>query len=297
MLWKLTSYLRELYVLWERTTSLSSKDNNNSYGEGVKLLPFLTLIKFYKMKNKVQHKDMVFILNSQTAPLSFMLNSRNTKANPLFYWDEDKGINRPLRYAKNQKTPFEDEQDGNAILEPIIFEDGALVAPKTNPVLQEFLLHHPGFGTTYSLLDNEKDAAVEVENINMQADALIEAKSLELETLLSIARVQLGMNTDKFSVAEIRRDVMMFAKNYPSDFLEAVSDPELSVNDIVARAFNDGILRFRNGNKDVYMNLPGNKTKLMTLPIGSDHIDSVTSLLKSDDGLPTLKLIEDNLTE
>jgi len=249
------------------------------------------------MKNKVQHKDMVFLLNSQTTPLSFMLNSRNTKANPLFYWDEDKGINRPLRYAKNQKTPFEDDQDGNAILEPIIFEDGALVAPKTNPVLQEFLLHHPGFGTTYSLLDNEKDAAVEVENINMQADALIEAKSLELETLLSIARVQLGMNTDKFSVAEIRRDVMMFAKNYPSDFLEAVSDPELSVNDIVARAFNDGILRFRNGNKDVYMNLPGNKTKLMTLPIGSDHIDSVTSLLKSDDGLPTLKLIEDNLTE
>jgi len=34
--------------------------------------------------------------------------------------------NRPLRYARNQKSPFEDEQDGNVILEPIVFEDGML---------------------------------------------------------------------------------------------------------------------------------------------------------------------------
>ena len=52
-----------------------------------------------------------------------MLPSRNTKRYPLLWFDEDKGVNRPLRYAINQKTPFEDEQDGNAIVEPIIFED------------------------------------------------------------------------------------------------------------------------------------------------------------------------------
>ena len=31
------------------------------------------------------------------------------------WYDEDKNVNRVLRYAVNQKTPFEDEQDGNAI--------------------------------------------------------------------------------------------------------------------------------------------------------------------------------------
>ena len=49
-----------------------------------------------------------------------MLNSRNTRRSPLLYFDEEKGVNRPLRYARNQKTPFEDDQDDNIILEPIV---------------------------------------------------------------------------------------------------------------------------------------------------------------------------------
>ena len=59
-----------------------------------------------------------------------MLNSRNTSSNPLMHWDGSQ--NRALRYAKNQKSPFEDEQDGQLVLEPIVFEDGSLVVPKTN---------------------------------------------------------------------------------------------------------------------------------------------------------------------
>ena len=250
------------------------------------------------MKNKnVESKDMVFILTRKNPPLSFMLNSRNTKSNPLFYWDEEQGINRSLRYAKNQRSPFEDEQDGTAIIEPIIFNDGSLFVQRTNPTLQKFMLCHPSYGKTYKLLDNEVDASKQIDDINLQADALIEAKSLSIEMLLSVARVHLGLNTDKFSMPEIKRDVLLFAKNYPKDFLDAVNDPELSVNDIVARAFNEGLIRFRNSNKDVFMNINSNKNKLMTLPIGADPIESVSALLKSDDGLPTLELIKKHLEE
>ena len=46
------------------------------------------------------------------------------------YFDERQELNRALRYARNQKSPFEDEQDGNAIVEPIVFEDGFLSVPK-----------------------------------------------------------------------------------------------------------------------------------------------------------------------
>ena len=69
---------------------------------------------------KIQRKDRVYILKSHSTPLSFMLNSRNTRRSPLLYFDEEKGVNRPLRYARNQKTPFEDDQDDNIILEPIV---------------------------------------------------------------------------------------------------------------------------------------------------------------------------------
>jgi hypothetical protein len=35
-----------------------------------------------------------------------------------------------LGTLRNQRSPFEDEQDGNAVLEPVIFEDGFLNVPK-----------------------------------------------------------------------------------------------------------------------------------------------------------------------
>ena len=245
-----------------------------------------------KKKNAIP-KDMVFVLNQENAPLSFMLNSRNSSSNPLLYWDGEQ--NRALRYAKNQKSPFEDEQDGNFILEPIIFEDGSLVVPKTNPSLQQFLTCHPGFNKVFSLLDLEQEAQDDVDILTMEVDALIKAKELSLDMTLSVARVQLGLNVDKISTVEIKRDILVYARNYPEDFLIAIQDPNLSVQDTIAKCFNETILRLRNKNRDVYINLPSNKTKLMTLPIGEEKNYAVAAFLKSDDGLPTLKMLEDHL--
>jgi len=236
---------------------------------------------------------MIFVLNQTNPPLSFMLNSRNSSSNPLMHWDGSQ--NRALRYAKNQKSVFEDEQDGNFILEPIVFEDGSLVVPKTNPALQKFLMYHPGFNKTFSLLDHEKDAKEDVDVLNMEVDALIKAKELSLDMMLSIARVELGLNVDKISTVEIKRDVLVFARNYPEDFLIALQDPSLSVQDTIARCFDETILRLRNKNRDVFINLPNNKTKLLTLPIGEDKNYAVATFLKTDDGLPTLKMLEKHL--
>jgi hypothetical protein len=246
------------------------------------------------MKNKKnQPQDMVFVLNRKNAPLSFMLNSRNTSSNPLMHWDGTQ--NRALRYAKNQKSPFEDEQDGQLVLEPIIFEDGSLFVPKTNPALQQFLMYHPGFNKTFSLLDNEKDAKEDIEVLNMEVDALIKAKELSLDMMVTIARVQLGVDVDKTSTPEIKRDVLVYARNYPEDFLMTIQDPSLKVQDTVARCFEETILRMRNKNRDVYINLPKNKSRLLTLPIGEDRNYAVANYLKTDDGLPTLKMLESHL--
>ena len=57
-------------------------------------------------------KDRVYKLTKDRTPLSCMIPSRNNSRNPLLYFDEAKGYNRALRYARNQKSCFEDEQDG-----------------------------------------------------------------------------------------------------------------------------------------------------------------------------------------
>ena len=95
------------------------------------------------MKTKEKYTSKSYRLTRDVAPLTFMLPSRNTKRYPLLWFDEDKGINRPLRYAINQKTPFEDEQDGNAIVEPIIFEDGFSSCRKKKPSITAVLTPPP----------------------------------------------------------------------------------------------------------------------------------------------------------
>ena len=125
--------------------------------------------------------DKVYKLKRSTTPLSYMLQTKSSRRKPLLYFDGQS--NRELRYARNQKTPFLDEQDGNAVLEPVIFETGLLYVPKTNPVLQEFLSYHPGNGRIFEVVDSEKDAAVEVETLDYQLEAQIQARDLDLEVL------------------------------------------------------------------------------------------------------------------
>ncbi len=222
-----------------------------------------------------------------------MLPSRHTHRRPLLYFDGK--TNRALRYARNQKSPFEDEQDGNAILEAIIFEDGFLQVPQTNPVLQEFLRLHPGNGDVFVEIDYEKDAEAEVEQLNIAVDALVAARTLDTEQLENVARVVLGRDITRMTTSEIKRDVLVAARRDPQYFMSILDDPMLNLQAKVARFFEEKLLGLRNNGKDVYYNLPGNKKKMLTVPNGEDKNFIVASFLQSDEGIEALKLLENNL--
>lgn len=236
--------------------------------------------------------DKVYKLKRNAAPLTYMLPSRNSRRFPLLWFDEDANINRPLRYAVNQRTPFEDEQDGNAIVEPIIFEDGFLTVPKTNPVLQQFLYYHPQRDKVYIEVDNERDASVEVEKLNIEVDALIEARQLSLDQVETVGRVLFGKDISKVTTAELRRDILVYAKRDPKGFLNILKDPMLKLQAKVQLFFDKGLLSFRNKQKDVFYNTESNKKKMLTVPYGEDPMYIVASFLTSDDGIESLKLLE-----
>jgi len=238
--------------------------------------------KFYKLKRDV-------------APLTYMLASRNSQRYPLLWFDEEKGINRPLRYARNQKSPFEDEQDGNAILEPIVFEDGVLFVPKTNQVLQKFLYYHPQRDMVFEEINKERDAQEELDYVEAALEAQVIAKNLEFEKLVSVARVLLGSQAEKMSSIELKRDILLYAKENPVDFLDTLNDPMLEMQDTVYQFFNKTYLVFRNGNKDVYFNLPKNKKKLLTVPFGEDPYFIVASHFQSDEGIEIYKILKKRL--
>ncbi|MGY8867778.1 MAG: hypothetical protein ACKVJK_19405, partial [Methylophagaceae bacterium] len=111
------------------------------------------------MKNTTSYVDKTYKLTRETAPLSLILASRHTQRFPLLHFDEETGTNKALRYARNQNSPFQEDQDNNAILEPIVFENGFLSVPKNNQVLQKFLHFHPGNGRVYVEVNKAKEAA------------------------------------------------------------------------------------------------------------------------------------------
>ena len=244
------------------------------------------------MKANTTSVDKTYKLKSNATPISFTLPSRNTTRFPLLYFDEENNVNRPLRYARNQKSPFEDEQDGNFLLEPIIFDDGFLTVPRTNPVLQQFLHYHPLNGYAFAEVDKTVDAAQEVEMLNFEVDALIEARQLTIEQLEVVSRVMFQRDVTNVSTAELRRDVLIYAKREPKSFLEILNDPLLKLQSNVQMFFSNNVLQFRNGQREVWFNTKTNKKKMMGIPFGEDPFETVALYLKSDEGIEVLKFLE-----
>jgi len=247
------------------------------------------------MKKNTTTVDKTYKLKSNATPISFTLPSRNTSRFPLLYFDEENNTNRALRYARNQKSPFEDEQDGNFILEPVIFDDGFLNVPRTNPVLQQFLHYHPMNGSVFVEVDKTVDAAKEVEDLNFEVDALIEARQLSIEQLEVVSRVMFQRDVTNVSTAELRRDVLIYAKKEPRSFLEILNDPLLKLQSNVQLFFAHNLLQFRNGQREVWFNTKSNKKKMMSIPFGEDPYETVALFLKSDDGIEVLKFLEISL--
>lgn len=230
------------------------------------------------------------------SPLSYTLASRNTARFPLMWYDEKNNVNRALRYSTNQKSPFEDEQDGNAIIEPVIFEDGLLRVPKNNPVLQEFLHYHPLNGIIFVEVDKEKDASAELEDINIEVDALIEAKKLSIEQIEILTRVMFGKDPSLISTAELKRDILVFAKSNPREFLNTLNDPDLKYNAKVRLFFENKLLTLRNNDREVWYNTTTNKKKMLSIPFGEDPYETVAVYLQTDEGLDALKMLETSLS-
>lgn len=247
------------------------------------------------MKKQAVQRDRVYRLTSKSTPLSYILNSRNSRRKPLLHFDGKS--NKALRYSVNQKSPFQEDQDDNAILEPIIFEKGMLFVGKTNPVLQEFLSLHPGNGKVYAEVDDEKDATEDVETLDYQLEAQLSARDLTLDMLETIGRVVMSMNIDKMSTAELKRDVRLFAKNNPNEFLETLNDPMLKLQNLSSKLFSEGMLMLKNNGKDVYFNISGNKKKLLSIPFGESPVYTISSFFQTNDGLEVMTMLENKLED
>tara|TARA_Y100000052_G_C2945337_1_gene83435 strand:- start:343 stop:1131 length:789 start_codon:yes stop_codon:yes gene_type:complete len=239
-------------------------------------------------------KDRQYYLVNQREPLTYVLSSKSTPRKPLLWFDEDKGYNREIRYASNQNSCFIDEQDGNVILDHIIFEEGVLFVPKTNQPLQKLLsLYHPKKGYVYQEKDDIAEAKEDLVTIEVEMEALNTAMSIEVDKAEAILRVELGSAVDKMSSAELKRDLYMFARNNPILFLELVNDENVELRNLAIKAQGLGVIKLSQDQRTFAWG--SNGKKLMTVPFDENPYSAFAAFLKTDEGVEVFKSIEKKL--
>ena len=239
-------------------------------------------------------KDRTYHLIGRGDPLTYVLSSKSTPRKPLLWFDEEKGYNREIRYASNQRSCFIDEQDNNAILSHIVFENGGLYVPKENQPLQKLLtLYHPKKGLVYKEKDDVAEAKEDLVSIETEMDALNTAMSIDVDQAEAILRVEVGSSVDKMSSAELKRDLYIFARNNPVLFLELVNDENVILRNLAIKAAEMGIIKLSQDQRTFSWGT--NNKKLMTVPFDENPYSAFAAYLKTDEGVEVFKSIEKKL--
>ena len=244
-----------------------------------------------KPTNEWEIKDRVYFLLSGKKPLS-----RSVKAAGIYFFDEEKGYERELKYCQNQKTPFVDEMKGDQRLEHIIFRSGSLYVPKEQTVLQKLLsLYHPDRDKMYEEYKPEGIAADEIDILNTQVDALIAARNIDIDMAEAIMRVEKGSEVSNLSSKELKRDLLVFARNNPKLFLELADDENVMLRNFGIKAVEAGILRLSSDQRNFLWG--SNGRKLMVIPFDEHPYTALAHWFKTDEGMEIYSNIEKRLNE
>lgn len=239
-------------------------------------------------------KDRTYVLKGNRTPITFTLASKHHSRNPLMWFDEEQGLNRELRYASNQNSPFRDEQKGFSTLKHIVFRNGSLFVPKADQALQKLLsLYHPQLNLTYFEVDNVADAKDDLADIEMEINALNLARDLEIDHAEAVLRVEQGSAVSKMTSAEIKRDLLLFAKRNPGLFIELVEDDNVQLRNFGIKAVEAGIVQLSGDQRSFHW--ASNNKKLMSVPFDENPYSAFAAYLKTDEGVEVYKSIQKKL--
>jgi len=224
-------------------------------------------------KNEWEIKDRVYYLQGRKKPLSKIIRSSN-----LYYFDEEKGYEREVKYCQNQTTPFVDEMKGDQRLEHIIFRSGSLFVPKEKTVLQKFLsLYHPLKDKVFYEHKPVQIAENQLDWLEFEVEALTIARSMDIDLAEAIMRVEIGSKVNELSSKELKRDLLLFAKKNPKLFIELTTDDNVQLRNFGIKATEAGIIKLSNDQR--YFKWSTNDRTIMTVPFDEHPYTALAHLV------------------
>ena len=240
-------------------------------------------------KDTWEIKDRTYYLKRNKRPVSYIVKSTG-----LYWFDEELGYEREIKYCENQRTPFVDEMQGDQRLSHIIFRSGVLFVPKNKVVLQKFLsLYHPQKDILYYEHKPVKVAENQLDWLEFEVAALQAASNLDIDMAEAVMRAEKGSEVSSLSSKELKRDLLLFAKSNPQLFLELVTDENIQLRNTGIKATEANILRLSDDQRTFSWASTGRK--LFTVPFDEHPYSALAAWFKTDEGMEIYTNIQKRL--
>ena len=234
-------------------------------------------------------KDRLYYLTGNKKPLSRSIRSSN-----IYWFDEEKGYERELKYCVNQRTSFVDEMKGDQRLSHIVFRNGTLFVEKSKTVLQKLLsLYHPHRDKLFYEYKPTEIAEDELDWLEFEVEALTIAKSMDIDFAEAIMRAEIGSKVDDLSSKELKRDLLLFAKKNPKLFLELSKDDNVILRNFGIKATEMNIIKLSPDQRTFTWGTTGRK--LMNVPFDEHPYSALAAWFKTDEGMEIYSNIEKRL--
>jgi hypothetical protein len=208
-------------------------------------------------------------------------------------YDEEKDTVRELRFCPNEPSVWRDEQSDNATRQSVVFRDGKLFVPKSQPNLRLFMEKHPlnaaNGGKMFRLVDKKRDAEQVLEKEFFLTDAITIVRDKDIQELLPVA-MYFGVNINA-SVSDIRYNLLQIAKKKTREFIESFDSPQVRTRSIIQQAADYQIIKLSN---DAVKWFDSN-SMIVSVPVGQEAIDVMSRFCLTEKGASVLSTLEERL--
>ena len=116
---------------------------------------------------------------------------------------------------------------------------------------------------------------------------------MEIDQIEAILRVEIGSKVNSMSSKELKRDILLFARNNPQLFISLANDDNVQLRNTAIRAQEAGIIRL-SGDQRTFV-WGSNGRKLMNVPFDENPYSAFAAFLKTDEGVEIYKSIDKKL--
>ena len=116
---------------------------------------------------------------------------------------------------------------------------------------------------------------------------------MDVDKAEAILRVEKGSSVNTLSSKELKRDLLIFAKQQPKLFLNLCEDENVELRNFAIKAVEANIISLADDNR--VFKWTSNSRKLMTVPFEENPYSAIAAWLKTDEGIEVYKSIQKKL--